>query len=88
MKHGKLDGRNTGYGDFKYHVVFSGLREAEKFCEIREWCWQQWGPSCELEIYYKLKKDVPWSWINDQYRLKIFFRDNAEYQWFLLKWNN
>jgi hypothetical protein len=81
----KLDRRHTGSAYFKYAVEFTS-KEGIEFCQIREWCWEQWGPSCEMEFFYKVKRDAVWAWINDQYRIKIYFKSDKEYQWFILKW--
>lgn len=54
MKSRKLDRRHNGYDIFQYGVDFTNNEEL-KFCQIREWCWQQFGPSCELDIARKIK---------------------------------
>ena len=84
MRHRKLDRRMNGYGDFKYTVQFQ-FSEKEKFCEIREWCWEQWGPSREFNIWDNTKNPA-WCWTMDQYRIQLYFAGDGEYQWFLLKW--
>ena len=84
MKHSKLDRRHTGYSNFKYAAQFVP-KEKHKFCDIREWAWTQWGPSCEMEFWDSIR-NPRWCWVVDQYKIKIFFATDAEYQWFLLKW--
>lgn len=84
MRHRKLDRRMNGYGDFKYTARFT-FTEREKFCEIREWCWSQWGPSREFNLWDNTK-NLAWCWCMDQYRIQIYFASDSEYQWFLLKW--
>ena len=85
MKAKKLDRRNVGYGDFKFSVSFVS-KEEQKFCDVREWAWQQFGPSCEMDFWYKTGKKSSWCWINDRYRTAIYFNSEKEYQWFILKW--
>ena len=84
MRRIKLDRRMNGYGDFKYTVRFA-FSEREKFCEIREWCWEQWGASREFNLW-DATKNPAWCWNMDQYRIQIYFAGEGEYQWFLLKW--
>jgi hypothetical protein len=86
MKTSKLDRRHNGYGHFKYCVTFR-TTEISKFCEIRNWCWQTWGPSTELEFWEKL--DTPnksWTWITNQWNIRIYFGTDKEYNWYMLKW--
>jgi hypothetical protein len=86
MKKSKLDRRHLGYGDFKYAINFRTI-ELNKFCSIRNWCWSQWGPSAEVEYLIKLNGENPgWSWVSDQWRMRIYFATDKEYQWYLLKW--
>ena len=84
MRRIKLDRRMNGYGDFKYTVRFA-FSEREKFCEIREWCCEQWGASREFNLW-DATKNPAWCWNMDQYRIQIYFAGEGEYQWFLLKW--
>ena len=42
----KLDGRNTGYGKFKYAII---PVYSQEFYEIRKWMWDTWGASKELK---------------------------------------
>jgi hypothetical protein len=82
--HKKLDRRMKGYGEFKYTAQFT-LREKDQFCDMREWCWNQWGASCEFDFWSNTKNPT-WCWISDQYRIQLYFSSDKEYQWFLLKW--
>jgi hypothetical protein len=73
----------NGYGDFKYTAKFP-FKEKDKFCEVREWCWNQWGASRELN-FWDATKNPAWCWTSE-YTIQIYFASDAEYQWFLLKW--
>jgi hypothetical protein len=84
MKTGKVTRRHTGSSYFKFYASFF-FKEGQDFCAIREWCWSQWGPSCELEFWRQGK--APWAWINDQHRIRIYFETDKEYTHFLLKWS-
>jgi len=83
MKIGKLDKRHNGYDRFKYFASFSSTN-LYKFVEVRNWCWQNWGPSSELDITGL--GDQKWAWIHGQYNTRIYLATDAEYQWFVLKW--
>lgn len=87
MKIGKLDRRHNGHLQFKYYARFLTI-SMDQFCEVRNWCWQTWGPSAELDTirYLEYGKDLKWAWICDQYNVKIYLATDKEYQWFTLKW--
>lgn len=34
----------------------------EVFVQLREWCWQTFGPSVELDIVIRLKRQDRWCW--------------------------
>lgn len=89
MKINKLDSRYNGYDLFKYGIDFKSS-ELHKFCEIREWCWQQFGPSCELDIFRQNPNSryQDWAWLRDSTRTRLYFMSEKELQWFLLKWGN
>ena len=83
MKTGKLDKRHNGNSRFKYFASF-GYGELLKFVEVRNWCWQTWGPSAELDISGLV--DQKWAWVHDDYNTRIYLASDTEYQWFILKW--
>lgn len=82
----KLDKRMKGYGYFNRCLDFR-KKESEKFIEIRKWCWETWGPSCEYEFWQSSNtKNPSWSWIIDDWRIRIYLATDKEIQWFHLKW--
>lgn len=86
MKIGKLDKRHKGHETFRYYTQFS-FSTYDKFIEVRNWCWQTWGPSSELDLLSHVKTDsIKWAWIHDQYNTRIYLASDREYQWFVLKW--
>lgn len=87
MKVKKLDKRMSGHDLFKYQISFV-RRDAAKFVNIRSWCWQQWGPSSELEFVYALEEHPRWAWISDYGRCRILFQSDKECSWYTLKWIN
>jgi hypothetical protein len=93
----KTDKRHIAYDRFGYYVEIKrddwAERHAvhEKFFEIRLWCWETWGPSREVDQYSLEYSNTPdkndkWSWINDQYRARLYLGDKAEAAYFTLKW--
>lgn len=84
MKLKKLDARNKGFGSYKYMAIFRNPTDQEKFCKIRNWCWEQWGPSSELD--FRKGKNELWAWLTNEFEVKIYIATDKEYQWFLLKW--
>jgi hypothetical protein len=36
--------------------------------------------------FWDSTRNPKWCWVVDQYKIKIYFATDAEYQWFLLKW--
>lgn len=86
MKVKKLTRNFRGYNLYKYCVEFTH-KDGNKFCQQRNWCWEQWGPSSEIQFCEK--SDNPnkkWCWIMDQHRIRIYLATNAEASWYSLKW--
>jgi len=94
----KTDKRHTGADRFKYFVDIRGANydewklTKEKFFELRQWCWETWGPSREVDQYssieggYTEDQNHAWSWINDQHRSRIYLGNKEEAAHFTLKW--
>ena len=80
----KLDFRYNGGHHFKYCIDFT-FKQGDDFVNLRNWCWETWGPSCELK-FLKLEDSKPWGWIVDSYRNRLYFRDDAEINWVKLRW--
>jgi hypothetical protein len=81
----KLDRRMSGYSKFTHYMEYS-IKESAEFIRCRNWCWEQWGPSCELDFWYKHEPNQHWCWMTDQYRVRVYLKTEAEAQWFSLKW--
>jgi hypothetical protein len=93
MKLKKLDGRHNGYGVFTHYVDFPGDRMRKPFMEVRNWCVEQWGTSCEEDIWhdYPDLRNPHWCWergsYNSVYKCRIYLVSEFESAWFLLKWS-
>jgi hypothetical protein len=95
LKLTKLDKRNTGYGTWKFYVELKLLDKnyGIDLCNVREWCWTHWGPSKELDAYHQHDlfdgvscSNPRWCWQHDEYRTRIYLRDEPETIAFALKW--
>ena len=84
MKIKSLDKRFTGGYQFKYCVDFN-FRDAPFFIERRNWCWETWGPSCEYK-FINNEDDYAWCWIVDSYKIRLYFKDDEQMNWFKLRW--
>ncbi len=95
----RTDRRHTGSYMFKYYVEVknSNYEERklvkEKFFELRQWCWETWGPSREVDQYASIEnawtedQNPAWAWINDQYRFRLYLCGKEEAAHFALKWS-
>ncbi len=87
MKIVKLDRRYTGGRQFDYAVEFTHpFKDGELFCEVREWCWETWGPGRELKFVDINSKDH-WCFMTDNYRTRIYLSDTPEVEWLTLRWS-
>jgi hypothetical protein len=95
----KTDKRMNGHGQFKYYIDIKNDRTEpygsimEKFFELRQWCWETWGPSREADQYsdiaeaYLGDQNPAWAWLNDQYRARLYLCGKEEAAHFALKWS-
>jgi hypothetical protein len=86
----KLDARFDGFDIFRYGVTFATSNEIE-FIRVRNWCWVQFGPSCELKFYRKYRTQCndsnnKWAWSTDKDRRRIYLLSDKEASWFSLTW--
>jgi hypothetical protein len=98
----KTDKRHTGRDLWHYVVVveakrYSGLagrgQRILDLNEIRNWCVQTWGSSCELELWMvangttdSTNLNQHWCWHTNYDNYKIYLRSDKEANWFKLKW--
>jgi len=94
-----LDGRHLGHQLFKYSVKLRyNIDSEEDFIKIREWCWNTFGPSMELDLwmdirYSQSKGDPKWSWhaprtsyLNSRPLPRIYLASDRQAAEFLLRW--
>lgn len=102
----KIDKRHTAYSYFNFYAEYvfdpwnSKYAGFQQFFIIREWCWQTWGPSKEIQnwiddennrLYNKHYGELHsqneyWSWGNEEYKPRIYFRTEKELSLYLMKW--
>ena len=94
----KLDGRYSGNEYFNYMAVVNGpiwpsVDTIEHFRNLRQWCWETFGPSCELSEYTILSfNDKPvnerWCWHspNSYHGGRILIKNEEDRNWFVLRW--
>ncbi len=64
----------------------------KKFQEVRQWCIDTFGMSCERDHYLHLLTSDPdsvnsrWCWHTEFHDTKIYFASEKEANWFKLKW--
>ena len=64
------------------------LAERKKLNELRNWCWETFGPACELETALLLDRDgesPEWCWRSEHNQLRIYFKKKTA-EWYTLKW--
>lgn len=89
----RLDARMSGFGFFSHGVFFhAGSAGRREFSEIRQWCWESWGGTTELDIWqerYGSKLANPaWSWQRPEGRgPRIYLATEREVSMYLLKWS-
>lgn len=90
----KLDNRHTGHEWFTHSISYNisgGFRQyrttAENeitFMDHRTWCWENFGPSCELRLFdavlhrtdeHTLVKT--WAWRTDDLKLRLYLTEEA-----------
>jgi len=89
MKIKRLDARFTAHEKYKFYIEVNKydldrVKRFDKFCEIRDWCWEQWGSSREADMPGQPNKH--WAWLVDNYKMRIYLGGDNEYTLFALKW--
>jgi hypothetical protein len=89
----KLDGRHTGNEWFthsiNYNVVVRGQYRTQQdnhslFIDHRIWCWDNFGPSCELRMFDSVLHRTDdhqmvqtWAWFTEFNKLKLYMTEEA-----------
>ena len=92
-----LDNRFNGFPYWKYAVSVPrslSIYQAERvdlFVRWREWCWNTWGPSKELDFFYYTTNsgschNTHWCWNSDDDKRRIYLVDDSDLTAFTLVW--
>lgn len=87
LKLTKLDRRYSGNTRFSHRVEFSGSwkSKAVNFVRARNWCWDRFGASAELDKLYAVSDDTPlWAW-ESEHNTALYLRDTSLTQFLLIK---
>ena len=82
----KLDRRHNGYTFYKYFIDPTAVYSPEKigdFVDLRNWCWDTYGPSAELGF---TRKGSLWAWDTEYKKKRIFLKSDQELTLFTLKY--
>ena len=86
----KMDGRHNGNTYFTYMALMSHYQKSENMAivrDIRQWCWEQFGPSCEYYEYEDIARvgevNPRWCWLGSE---RILIKDEVDRNWFALRW--
>lgn len=100
----KTDKRFTGGHVFGYVVDVKASNERvlgmiqrsavryKEFGDVRNWCSETWGMSCERSHYLSMNTALPddvnthWCWHTEFDETKIYLKSSKEANWFKLKW--
>lgn len=94
MRIKKLTRQYTGHGSFS-HVIDYTIQDIIQYDQHRQWCWETWGPSCELEFSLRFRRINPegwnakWAWLADTSfpKIRIYFGSEQEVAMFILRWS-
>jgi hypothetical protein len=87
-----LDKRHNGHLFYKYSVhpiweskyTYATSEYDQMFVNVRNWCWQTWGPSTEFTISSRNKH---WAWDSEFKHRRIYLKYDEELTFFKLKFN-
>jgi hypothetical protein len=97
----KMDKRYVGSECFMYCATItlnhstSLSDRADLARQMREWCWDNYGPSCDYMEYRMLHHDKKpvnprWAWMYTATTMnfRIMLNDEIDRNWFILRWSN
>jgi len=86
----KLDRRHSGRESFQYYIepdatAYDKLIVLQQW---REWCWANFGPGCERDLAYRLKKShqLKWGWQTDHNECRLYLTEES-LTFFKLRWS-
>lgn len=101
----KLDKRHSCYRVMKYHVevtydIWGSDNRIAKFKELRNWCWEVFGPGTESKWIVVRPKEVAtgadqmymesttrWAWQTEFKEMRLYFKDDETLSAFMFQWS-
>lgn len=90
----RLDKRYNGHTKFKYSITPTAvplLEQRQEFQELREWLWENYGPSMELEWSMSLARisqtEPRWAWDTEHHNRRLYIRGDEELTFLELKFS-
>jgi hypothetical protein len=83
----KLDRRHNGYTWYKYYITPGNFEYHESrrlLTDLRNWCWDTYGPSAELGWN---QEGSLWAWDTEHNNKRIYLKSDAEMTLFKLKYS-
>lgn len=85
----KLDKRMGGSGYFAYKAELNGYAalRLKRSIEVRQWCWETFGPSAELSEYVCGDQNASWCWetTHKNYTVRYLFKTQEQVNLFVLR---
>lgn len=99
----KLDKRHNCYRIMKYHVevtydIWGSDNRISKFKQLREWCWDVFGPGCETKWILltpveagtdgqcHMESTTRWAWQTEFKEMRLYFKDDETLSAFIFQW--
>lgn len=108
LKVKKANGKFNCYPHFMYVLTVDYKKKMssrneniilkQEWFEVREWCWETWGASKELDSWLTDRNlainemdklvghNAQWCWQNDTYSTRIYLATDKELNWYKLRW--
>ena len=88
----KLDKRHNGHLFYKYSVApiwhsaytYTSTVYDQQFVNVRNWCWETWGPSTEFMMP---SRSEYWAWDSEFKHRRIYLKNDEALIFFKLKFN-
>jgi hypothetical protein len=97
MKLETLDGRHALSSFFSHRARMMGTSEIVLFIQIRNWCWENYGPGIDRDTYWALQYhditdqllgfEPQWAWHSEDSKRYIYLKEEV-LTMFSLKWLN
>lgn len=82
-------------GNLRGYRAVTSQDLVKEFVQCRNWCWEHFGPSCEVDLYddavhsfvFGPEQPAPdWAWVEKNYGRRIYFKDETVAGMFSLMW--